>query len=814
MLLSQSAILYLIYFTRPRTTGRIANCDKPHGRNWPHPQTTNMALHRFNIVVWQDAQGFFTALPVSGLFGDTPAATATTADRACDQLKDYLTWLYERDPWRGSTQLIDLEIKQFQVPVRVEYQVEGRLFAGGEPYPLRVPCVSAKVRNGPYFAALPLIDVQFCYHEAAELAGLVSEYARQQFKGLSPADLVRLVPPARMELRALMIRVKDAPPRHAPSLECPTLDLVAEPLDDRAARRRFSRAWLRESEAAEIARQLEQTQTNLLLVGPSGVGKTTMLAEAIRQVARAPRAAPPVASAPDADPAQQGRMRFWLTSAGRLIAGMRYLGQWEERCQQIIAELRQAGGVLCVENLLDLALAGGHDAGDGIAMFFLPYLERGELRLIAEATSGELTALRRLLPGFVDLLRIVPVAPLARSAALEVLDRLSLARRQQSGVTVAAGVPALAYDLYRRFAPYDTFPGETVRFFDDLLDRTGKEAVDKDGAQATAAMTIRAFVRRTGLPERLLRDDVPVCFDDVLAEFRREVIGQEAACRAAANLVVTFKAGLNDPQRPPGVLLFCGPTGVGKTQLAKALSRYFFGHGDKQDRLVRLDMSEYAGFDAADRLLGRAGGEPSDLVKRVRRQPFVVVLLDEIEKAAGEVFDVLLGLFDEGRLTDAFGRATSFRSAIIIMTSNLGAETPPPAGFDSSARQPYERAVAGFFRPEFYNRIDEIVQFTPLDHSAVLAITRKELVEIAAREGLLKRGLVIEPGDRLVERMAAVGFDARYGARPLQRVLERQVVSPLARWLVAHSGVSNCRVTLDLDGADALGIAVQPGSEQ
>jgi ATP-dependent Clp protease ATP-binding subunit ClpC len=748
-----------------------------------------MPLHRFPIVVWQDAQGYFTALAMSDDVEGPPAATAFAADRARQQLKDYLTWLYEREPWRGSTALVELDLKQLTVQVRAEYHAQGRVFACSEPFALRVPCVTAREPDGPLFAALPTLDLRFCYHEPSALASLVSEYVQQELKGSSPGKLARFVPPANLELDEIVIRIKDGPPRRTAKQEFPTLDLVAEPLDDRAARRRFARAWLRESEAARVAGQLKNTRANLLLVGPTGVGKTTLLAEAVRQLDRSPS----TSSGANGNLDQQERLRFWLTSAGRLIAGMRYLGQWEARCQAVIAELGQASGVLCIENLLDLSLAGGQDAGDGLAMFLAPYLERGELRLVAEATANELTALRRYLPGLVDLFQIVEVAPLGRTAALDLLDRLALARRQQAGVTVADGVPALAYDLFRRFAPYDTFPGETVRFFGDLLDRAGKQ----DG-HVTAAAAIDGFVRRTGLPEGLLRDDLPIAFEEVLAEFRREVIGQEEACQAAARLVVTFKAGLNDPQRPLGVLLFCGPTGVGKTQLAKALSRYFFGHGEKQDRLVRLDMSEYGGFDAAERLLGGPGGPPSELVKRVRQQPFVVVLLDEIEKAAGEVFDVLLGLFDEGRLTDTYGRTTNFRSAMIIMTSNLGADAPPPAGFDPTAQPPYEGAVTAFFRPEFYNRIDAVVRFTPLAHDDVLAITRKELAEIASREGLLKRGLTIEATERLVEHLAALGFDARYGARPLQRVLERQVVSPLARWLLDHRDVSRCGVRLDV----------------
>ena len=195
------------------------------------------------------------------------------------------------------------------------------------------------------------------------------------------------------------------------------------------------------------------------------------------------------------------------------------------------------------------------------------------------------------------------------------------------------------------------------------------------------------------------------------------MIDQPEACEAAANVVMTFKAGLNDPHRPLGVLLFCGPTGVGKTEMAQALARYFFGGGgertDKQ-RLIRLDMSEYAGFDAVERLLGPPHGEPSELIRKIRQQPFTVLLLDEIEKAAPDVFDVLLGVFDEGRLTDRFGRVTNFRSALIVMTSNLGADRQTPVGFDATARPRYRDEAMAFFRPEFFNRIDAVVTFHPL----------------------------------------------------------------------------------------------------
>ena len=277
-------------------------------------------------------------------------------------------------------------------------------------------------------------------------------------------------------------------------------------------------------------------------------------------------------------------------------------------------------------------------------------------------------------------------------------------------------------------------------------------------------------------------------------------MGQPTACEAAADLIMTFKAGLNDPGRPLGVLLFVGPTGVGKTELAKAISQYFFGHGDQKDRLIRLDMSEYAGPGASQRFLGDGRGEPSPLVRQIRHQPFSVVLLDEIEKAAPEVFDLLLGVFDEGRLTDPYGRLTSFRGAVIIMTSNLGADRPEPFGFAraSASAAVYDDEAMNFFRPEFYNRIDSVVTFEPLAVEAMLQITAKELRDVARREGLLRHDLTLEWSDAVVSHLAAQGYDRRYGARPLQRTIEQQVVVPLSRFLLENAPSRGARLRLDM----------------
>ena len=290
-----------------------------------------------------------------------------------------------------------------------------------------------------------------------------------------------------------------------------------------------------------------------------------------------------------------------------------------------------------------------------------------------------------------------------------------------------------------------------------------------------------------------LRDDEPLEFDDIYSRFRERVIGQDSACSAAAEVVTRFKAGLNDPGRPVSVQLFCGPTGVGKTQLAKEMSDFCFGHGAEKDRLVRVDMSEYSGWGAADRLLDSEG----TLMQKIRQQPFVVVLFDEIEKAAADVFDVLLSLFDEGVVSDKWGRKTWFRSAMIVMTSNLGAGSQRRAGFATEVAPSWEREVERFFRPEFVNRIDEIITFDSLAHDSICHIARRELDGLQKREGLREFGRTLEFTDGLVDHVASSGFDILYGARPLQRFIERHIVAPLSKFLLKHVSEENRAIELD-----------------
>jgi ATP-dependent Clp protease ATP-binding subunit ClpC len=763
-----------------------------------------MSVYRFATLVWQDTAGLFVAAPIE-TDADEVFGFGASAGAALEQLRDQLEWLYRRGQGPLEPDFHGAELSCVKVPVRPEYLIDERIYAGEESLAMPVHVVAGKTASGLHVAALPLLGVRFYYHEADALRGLVTRYAQQYLKGLDPRQLAAFLPPPIVQLEDVVVRVKEAKRAVELEAEFPALSQVAEPLGDRAVRKQFGHAWEREALVQQAVQKLHKERTHLLLVGEAGVGKSTVLIEAVKAVERehAAEAARREARGP------KPRL-FWLTTAGRLIAGMKYLGQWEERCETVIGELAGIPGILCVDRLLDLVRLGGTGPNDSIAAFLMPYLQRGELRLAAEATPAELDACRRLLPGLVDLFPVLAVPPFERREALAVLDRTLERQTQNLRIKIGEEVGARTYSLFRRFMPYRVFPGVAAGFVRDVCERHARETPQ---LPLSAEQIVNQFVRRTGLPEWILRDEMPLDAEGLRGSLRGRVLGQDAAVQAAAQVIVSFKAGINDPGRPLGVLLFCGPTGVGKTELARALADVLFGHGEKmvrgkatapRDRLVRLDMTEYAGFDAVERLLGPPGGEPGPLIRRLRQQPFCVLLLDEIEKASPEVFDLLLGVCDEGRLTDRFGRTTFFRSCVIVMTSNLGAGAREALGFAPSASPTYADFARDFFRPEFFNRLDAVVSFDPLRAETVRDITRKELAEIAAREGFRRANLRLRWTDQLVEQLAREGFDARFGARPLQRVLERQVVTPLARFLLAHSDLRDAEIVVDRDADGGL----------
>ncbi len=752
-----------------------------------------MATVGIPVLIWEDHHGQYTAATLEWGYRGVQAAYDETRSGALQQLKRYFEWLVKASDLEPETDFFNPELFHIRVRVRPEYQgsARNRRYPCESTIELRVPCVRGTTRGDILCCSIPTLGIGFFCHNPSALQTMVTERVRQELSGRTPQELSRFMAPKSLELDQVLVRARIrrlGGDRHEQQLTA--LPPIAEPMADAAFRKSYSPAFRREAEVAFLGDRLHSRPGSLLLVGEDGVGKTTLLVNAVRAAERKPEK-----ESNQDKPAYGRHSRFWYTSAARLIAGMRYLGQWQERCEEVIAELSQIGGVLCMESLIDLVRIGGSDPSASVGAFLLPYLQSGQLRLVAEATPAEIDACRRLLPGFAQPFEIMKVDELAGKAAGEALDEIAAAGSRDLRVEVEDNVSRAVLRLHRRFMPYHPLPGRAGSFLRGLLDRARQQKFSSVGIE----QAFEQFVRETGLPELFLDDEQPLPTAEVFETLSEQVIGQDKACQAVARLVCTFKTGLNDPRRPVGSLLFCGPTGVGKTQLARTLSDYLFGHGDQSGRLIRLDMSEYSAPWAAQRLVTNPDGMPSDFISKVRKQPFVVVLLDEIEKAAPEVFDMLLGLLDEGRLTDRYGRTTWFRTAIVIMTSNLGSSHSNSIGFSEESTDAYEREIRSFFRPEFFNRLDGVVTFDPLNRETCRLVVEKELNDLSKREGVAKRDLKTRFGETLVEYLVAEGFDPKYGARPLQRTIEHQVVSSLSRFLIENRDVARAWLEIDFD---------------
>ncbi|MEK7255148.1 MAG: AAA family ATPase, partial [Bacteroidota bacterium] len=426
--------------------------------------------------------------------------------------------------------------------------------------------------------------------------------------------------------------------------------------------------------------------------------------------------------------------------------------------------------------------------------------------------------MRRLLPGFVESLQLVEIPEMPEQKLQLIFQKFSDYARQNLKVNIAKSALELSIRLLKRFYPYESFPGKGIRFLSDLISEVGFQAdeepnvgrvpnpADVEASTRTPKSEIRNrevlqhFIRRTGLPEVFLRDDLALDQPALRRFFNQRIIGQEEAVAQLCDIVKVFKAGLNNPYKPITTLIFAGPTWVGKTASALALSQFFFGQGQRQSPLVRIDMSEFQHPAQLARFLG-AGGEPGKLVADVRERPFSVLLLDEAEKADPSIFDAFLTVLDEGMLTDAYGRITNFRNCIIILTTNLGASNRRSIGYGSEAQgqsdEVYRSAIGKFFRPEFMNRMDGLVVFHSLSQEDIRLITLKELEDVKQREGFVKRGLEIHFTENVVSYLAGIGFHEKYGARPLQRALEDHVVKPLANWLLKSKVVEGAKLEVD-----------------
>lgn len=729
-------------------------------------------------LISQHDHGVFVAKAM--LFSDDEAQGAT-AREAFQRLERHFKKQAARGNVWAFTRIKEMRYQEHAVVVRIAERDKKRIINFGPKIKLKVRCVFSLDEEDQTWCSLPDWDIGFVCDATRDEKSQVVELVRQQFANLTTDELLLRMLPMASEVRAVKLRLAEQIP--APVVVYRPLDLVAEPMSIRNRKAGSQLAWHRDQEIEQLTRQMRESGSSLI-VGDTGCGKSTIIRVAAGKYQELERE----------ESLSQGRKTalpplVWRTTASDLIAGMQYLGQWEERLEQVIEKLAELNAILFVDSLVELVRVGGRSPEDSLAAFMLPYLRRGELRLISEATHETLDACRRLLPGFAESFRIVPVSRLSTEATQDIASRILQEAKRNHRIDAEEPCAATAVGLYKRYLPYLSPPKGPVT----LLQRMVSESRKTNATSISNAQVLDRFSRETGLPPHIICDSIRIKPQELKQHFDAEVIGQPEATTVAVDTIVKLKAGLVDPQRPVATLLFCGPTGVGKTQLAQSIADYVLaskgGSGGslkaKNDRLVRLDMSEYQSWGAVDRLLMTSQGEPALWIQRLRTWPLGVLLFDEFEKAAPEVFDCLLSAFDEGRITDRFGRTTTLCGTIIVLTSNVGANQSASTGFVNDQSRRYARALEQTFRPEFLNRLDAITTFQPLSRETTRLIVEKELRAINDRPAMRERQLELRWPSELVDQLAEVGFDPALGARPLQRAIERVVVAPLAKWLLS-----------------------------
>jgi len=597
---------------------------------------------------------------------------------------------------------------------------------------------------------------------------------------------------------------------------------------------------------AEVSRVMQtlirRTKNNPVLIGGAGVGKTAIAEGLAQRIV-----------SQDVPDDLRGK-RVLALDMGSLVAGSKFRGEFEERLKAVMDEVKQSSGqiILFIDEIHTVVGAGAAEGSVDASNMMKPALARGELQCLGATTEDEYrryiesdAALERRfqpvlveepdLPTSVEMLKALRPKYEAHHR-LEILDQAleaaaSLSQRYISGRLL----PDKAVDLideaaskiridsqlhpttlrekelrlrqleieetaasersdFEKLAELKTSRLKMVQEFED--ERSALSEMGNSDNKTVDEEDIASLIASwTGIPvSRLLENEADrlVNMEDRLHE---RVVGQESAVKAVSDAIRRTRAGLNDPNRPIGNFIFLGPTGVGKTELAKALAWYLF---DDEEKMVRIDMSEYMEAHSVSRLIGAPPGyvgfeEGGQLTEAVRRRPFRVILFDEIEKAHPDVFNLLLQLLEDGRLTDSRGTTVDFRNTLVIMTSNLGTGVVQPErlGFIRNAkdkdsgvrlRESIEQALKKSFRPEFLNRIDDIVIFDSIERDQLLRIVDIMVEDIKSR--MLNNGVRLEFSNEVREWIADEGYDAEYGARPLRRAIQRKIENPLSTMLL------------------------------
>ncbi|GAB3964276.1 ATP-dependent Clp protease ATP-binding subunit [Actinoallomurus acanthiterrae] len=625
-----------------------------------------------------------------------------------------------------------------------------------------------------------------------------------------------------------------------PPSDTPTLDEFGRDLSALAAEGKIDPVVGRDEEIEQTIEVLSRrTKNNPVLIGDPGVGKTAIVEGIAQHIADG-----------EVPETVRGKRLIQLDLTG-LVAGTRYRGDFEERLKKVVDEISSHGDeiIVFIDEIHTMVTAGGAEGGMSAGNMLKPALARGELHVIGATTVDEYrkniekdAALERR---FQPILVPEPSSEDTIGILCGLRDRYEAHHQVRfTDEALVAAVDLSSRYLTDRFLPDKAIdlidqagarvrlrtktPGRDVRRLEEELDQRRREkdqAVADEKYEKAAALRdeiaelerhvatsaggggtgsvpevtpedIAEVVSRiTGIPVAQLTVEERERLIRLEEHLHQRVVGQDEAVVAVAEAVRRSRAGLGDPNRPIGSFLFLGPTGVGKTELARALAEALFG---SQDRMVRFDMSEFQERHTVSRLMGAPPGyvgyeEAGQLTEAVHRRPYSVVLLDEIEKAHPDVFNVLLQLLDDGRLTDAQGRTVDFRNTVIIMTSNLGSEVIGTGGLatgfsdgrdgeDGSLRDRVMRRLRDAFRPEFLNRIDEIIVFRRLDAEQLRQIT--DLLLDETRRRLRAQDLSIEFTKEAVDWLARRGYQPEFGARPLRRTIQREVDNRLSSLLL------------------------------
>lgn len=552
----------------------------------------------------------------------------------------------------------------------------------------------------------------------------------------------------------------------------------------------------RESETERVVRILaRRKKNNPVLVGEAGVGKSAIVEGLALRIVKGDV------------PHTIADKRIFSLNVASLIAGTKYRGEFEERLGQVVDELRNRGNtILFIDEIHTIVGAGATQGSLDTANILKPALARGEIQTIGATTPDEYRESIERDAALERRFQRVMIEPTTESDTLHILRNIAPLYEQHHSVSYTDEALRACVELAGRYISDRHFPDKAI----DLLDETGATMhLDHEGAFAIVdrGAVARTLTLATGIPAEQMTLSQTHHLKGLEAYLQSRIVGQEEALRRISRHICRTHTGLHDGNRPLGVFLAAGPTGVGKTLMAKELANYLFG---SREAMIRVDMSEYSEAHNVSRLLGSPPGyvgygEGGQLTEAVRRKPYSVVLLDELEKAHPSIFSTLLQLFDEGRLTDGTGRTVDFRNTIVVMTSNVGsrevAERGASVGFDTLSRRErktsegeYLKFIERAFSPEFINRIDEVVLFAPLSESSAEQIASIEVE--ALRKRLEKLGYRLRLTPTALREVARMGFSERYGARAMRRTALREIEEPIATMIVAGEITPNAEIVV------------------